>query len=101
MGGPRTDRPRGGRERVDDRRRPRFGSGTVDELPAREACLVSYVRELIEEHAVSDSTFEAARDRYGETGITELTGTIGYYAMLACVLNAVEVVPDADRPQLP
>ncbi|QHS17293.1 carboxymuconolactone decarboxylase family protein [haloarchaeon 3A1-DGR] len=76
-------------------------SGPVDELPDREARLVSYVRELIDEHAVSDATFEAARDRYGESGVTELTGTIGYYAMLACVLNALEVVPDADRPQLP
>jgi hypothetical protein len=28
----------------------------------------------------------------GERGLVELTATIGYYAMLACTLNAFDVV---------
>jgi 4-carboxymuconolactone decarboxylase len=30
--------------------------------------------------------------------VTELTATMGYYAMLACVLNAFEVLPDEETP---
>lgn len=64
------------------------------------AIIVRYARELFRDHSVSDETFDAAISRFGESGITELTGTFGYYAMLACVLNAFEVRPGETGPQL-
>lgn len=73
----------------------------TDELDEAEALVVDYGRELFEKREVSPATFEAALERYGESGVVELTGTMGYYAMVACVLNAFEVDPGADRPQLP
>jgi 4-carboxymuconolactone decarboxylase len=76
-------------------------SRPTDDLADDEAIVVEYGRELFGDHAVSDATFEAALDRFGESGVTELTGTMGYYAMIACVLSAFEVQPRADRPQLP
>ncbi len=76
-------------------------SSPTDDLATGEAVVVEYGRELFGDHAVSDATFEAALDRFGESGVTELTGTMGYYAMIACVLNAFEVSPSSDRPQLP
>jgi 4-carboxymuconolactone decarboxylase len=36
-------------------------------------------------------TFQALYGRLGEKGLVELTATIGYYAMLACTLNAFDV----------
>lgn len=76
-------------------------SKSTDDLDVGEAVVIEYGRELFGDHAVSDATFEAALDRFGESGVTELTGTMGYYAMIAGVLNAFEVSPSADRPRLP
>lgn len=66
-----------------------------------EAVVVRYVRELLNDHVVSDEAFEAAKDRFGVQGVTELTGTIGFYSMIASVLNAFEIRPGPDAPTLP
>ena len=42
-----------------------------------------------------------ARSRFGERGLIELTGTIGYYAMLAMTVNACELEPGPDAEVLP
>ena len=74
---------------------------SADELADAEQTVVRYARELLRDHEVSDATYEAARDRFGDRGVTELTATVGYYSMLACVLNAFEVRPGEDAPALP
>lgn len=61
-------------------------------LELDEALLVSYVQELLRSHRVSEPTFQAVLGRLGVKGLVELTATVGYYAMLACTLNAFEVV---------
>jgi 4-carboxymuconolactone decarboxylase len=63
----------------------------LDRFNEEEALLVAYGRELLSEHRVSSRTFEAARARFGEQGLVDLTGICGYYAMMACSLNAFEV----------
>ena len=75
--------------------------GELSELTDDEALIVGYGREILRNHRVSDDTFTAAKSRFGEQGITELTATFGYYGMLACALNAFEVRPSPDMPQLP
>ena len=75
--------------------------GELSELTDDEALIVGYGRELLRNHRVSEDTFEAAKAQFGEQGITELTATFGYYGMLACALNAFEVQPSSDMPQLP
>jgi 4-carboxymuconolactone decarboxylase len=75
--------------------------GDLDALTADEALVVRYGRELFRKHRVSDETFESARARFGDQGITELTGLMGYYALLACCLNAFEVQPGPDAVPLP
>ena len=62
---------------------------------------MGYGRQILRDHRVSADTFEAAKAKFGEQGVTELTATIGYYGMLACALNAFEVTPSTDMPQLP
>lgn len=58
---------------------------------SEDAQIVSFVREMIQTHRVSEPTFQAIFNRFGEKGIVELTATIGYYAMLACTLNTFDV----------
>jgi len=73
----------------------------ADGLTDAEETIVCYGRELLRRNAVSEETFERARDQFGSRGVTELTATIGYYSMIACVLNAFEVLPEGDGPALP
>ena len=47
---------------------------------------------------MSRETFAAAESRFDTEGLVELTATVGYYAMLACVLNAFDVVPASETP---
>ena len=72
-----------------------------DALQPEEALPARYARELLKQRRVSHSTFAAARERYGDQGVVDLTATVGYYCLMACLLNALEVIPPADAPQLP
>ena len=56
-----------------------------------DAQIVSFVREMLHAHRVSEPTFQAIYARFGDQGMVELTATIGYYAMLACTLNTFDV----------
>jgi 4-carboxymuconolactone decarboxylase len=60
---------------------------------ANEEEMVSIVcaRELVREHGLSDTSFDAARKLLGELGVVELIGTIAYYALLAYAHNALQV----------
>ena len=75
--------------------------GELSDLTEDEALIVGYGRELLRDHRVSEDVFAAAKATFGEQGVTELTTTFGYYSMLACALNAFEVQPSPDMPQLP
>ena len=63
----------------------------VETFSAEDAQIVSFVREMIHKHRVSEATFQAVYGRLGEKEMVELTATIGYYAMLACTLNTFDV----------
>lgn len=73
--------------------------GPLDGLTADEAIIVRYGRELLESPAVSDETFNAVRERYGEKGLIELTAIMSAYLMNATILRAMqhEAAPDARR----
>ncbi len=63
----------------------------VETFPTEDAQLVSFVREMIHQHRVSEPTFQAIHARFGDKGMVELSATVGYYAMLACTLNTFDV----------
>ena len=67
------------------------GKKDTQSFPTEEAQIVSFVREMIRQHRVSEPTFQAIYNRFGEKGMVELAATIGYYAMLACTLNTFDV----------
>lgn len=62
-----------------------------EHFSTEDAQVISYVRELLSTRRVSELTFQAMYGRLGERGLVEFTATIGYYAMLACTLNAFDV----------
>ena len=60
-------------------------------VPADDAQIIEFTRRLLREHRVDDATIGALRQRVGERGLIELTGSIGYYALLAMTVNACEL----------
>ena len=66
-----------------------------------EAAIYQFCTELHETKGVSDPTFKAVADRFGERGVIDLIGLTGYYTMLAMVLNvAQEPLPGGASPPL-
>ncbi len=70
-------------------------------VPPEDAQIIEFTRRLIRDHRVDHATFEALRRRFGDEGLIELTGTIGYYTMLAMTVNACELEAAAGADVLP
>jgi 4-carboxymuconolactone decarboxylase len=71
----------------------------VDSLTPDEALIITYGREVLRDHRVSQETFDAALKRFGEKGMVDLIATLGYFTMIACALNAFEVpAPEGSIP---
>lgn len=67
-----------------------------------EAVIYQFCKELHENKNVSDATFKAMADRFGERGVIDLIALTGYYTMLAMVLNvAQQPLPGGAPPPLP
>jgi 4-carboxymuconolactone decarboxylase len=66
-----------------------------------EASVYQFCVELHETQRVSDPTFKAVADKFGERGVVDLIALTGYYTMLAMVLNvAQQPLPDGVPPPL-
>jgi 4-carboxymuconolactone decarboxylase len=73
-----------------------------DAMRDDEAAVYQFCKELHETKQVSDATFKAVADLFGERGVIDLIGLTGYYTMLAMVLNvAQQPLPDGASPPLP
>ena len=62
-----------------------------DGMPADDLAIVSFTRDLLRKHRVSDEDAAAMRARLGDNGFIQLTGAIGYYSMLSMTVNACEL----------
>jgi 4-carboxymuconolactone decarboxylase len=60
-------------------------------IPADDAQIVEFTRDLIRKHRVDAASVKALQQRIGDEQFIELTGTIGYYSMLAMTVNACEL----------
>ena len=60
-------------------------------LPPEDAQVVDFTRDLFRKHRVSNAAMKALQDRFGNFQLIELTGTIGYYSMLAMTANVCEL----------
>jgi 4-carboxymuconolactone decarboxylase len=60
-------------------------------LPAEDAQIVDFTRDLLRKHRVDGASAWALLQRFGDEQFIELSGTIGYYSMLAMTANACEL----------
>jgi 4-carboxymuconolactone decarboxylase len=56
-------------------------------MPAEMEVAYNLIDELITTHQVTDATFKAAKDRYGERGVFDIVGLSGWYGMVSMLLN--------------
>jgi 4-carboxymuconolactone decarboxylase len=56
----------------------------------RDARIVAYVRSLARTGKIDHDTYEGALALFAEAGVVELTAIVGYYTLLAMVMNSVE-----------
>jgi 4-carboxymuconolactone decarboxylase len=63
----------------------------LNALPHEDAEIVQFTRALLRRHRIDEASFKSLQARFGNEGFIELTGAIGYYAMLAMTVNACEL----------
>ena len=57
---------------------------------------------MVQNHKISDSAFNAVRDKFGTQRTVEITGLIGHYLLVGQILLAFEVdLPEGVNPELP
>ena len=52
-----------------------------------EAAIYTFCTELLDTTQVSDATFRAVADRFGEQGVIDVIGALGYYSLVSMILN--------------
>jgi len=79
---------------VAEGRRPEGMSGD-------ETIVYEFAAELLGTGQVSDTKYQAAIDRFGERGVMDLVGGIGYYSLVSMILNVAQVpLPEGETPPL-
>ena len=68
---------------------------------ADEQAIFDYATELLTRKFAADPTYQRLVALFGVAGAVELTGLIGYYAMVALMLNAAEIEVPPGMPALP
>jgi len=56
-----------------------------------QRALVAFVTEYLQTHRVSDATYERARAVFGENGLVDIVGTVGYYGLVSMTLSVFDV----------
>ncbi len=75
--------------------------GDPSSLPADEADVVTFVRQLMRTNRTDQAVFDRLKERHGVKWLVELTAIANYYAMLCGIVNAFEVAVPEDGDRLP
>lgn len=71
-------------------------------MTAEETTLYDFCDELMRTQAVGDATYARMVSTFGEKGVVDTVGIVGYYTMLAMMLNTARTPPpDNGAPRLP
>jgi len=62
-------------------------------VPPDDAQIIEFTRQLLRRHRIDDTAANAMRARFGDDEYIQLTGAIGYYALLSMTVNACELEP--------
>lgn len=67
-------------------------------MGAEETLVYDFSTELHAQHGVSDATYKAAMERFGERGIVDLIAVNGFYSLVSLMLNVDRTpVPAGER----
>jgi 4-carboxymuconolactone decarboxylase len=70
-------------------------------MDADERTVYEFCTEMLTTKQVSDRTFAAAKERFGERGVVDLVGVMGYYQLVSMLLNADRYpLPAGVKPEL-
>ncbi len=67
-----------------------------DEELAYDVC-----EELVRTHGLSDATYERAAQRFGERGLVDMLGLVGYFTTVSMVMNVARTPPLQDTAVTP
>ena len=70
-------------------------------LDADETVIYNFATELLTTKQVGDATFKAVKDKFGEKGVVDLIGVMGYYQLVSMLLNVDRYpLPAGAKPEL-
>ena len=64
--------------------------------PTDERAIYAFVRELYKTNRVSERAYKRVHAFLGDSGMVELVGILGYYALISMTLNVFRMMPPAD-----
>lgn len=76
------------------------------DMSPEEELAYDFTAELLRNRGVSDATYRACVETFGERGVIDLVGLIGYFTTVSMVLNVAHTPPEPDAsvdplPSLP
>jgi len=67
-----------------------------------ERVVYDFVTEYFRTNRVPEGTYRRALEAFGERGVVDLVGTVGYYGLVSMTLNVFEIdVPEGEAAPLP
>ena len=66
-----------------------------------EDMLYNFADELLRNKTVSEPTFARVKAKFGDQGVIDLTGLMGYYTTLAMIMNVAQTPGETGAPRLP
>ena len=77
----------------------------ADELPAwqtpDQATVNAFTKMLMETRNVTEDVYDEAVAAFGQDGVVDLVGIVGYYSMISMTINVFDVpLPDGAEPEL-
>ena len=74
---------------------------TPQNLTDEQSALYNFCKEQIAQGQANDATYDAAFKHFGRAGILDIIAIIGYYSMIAMVLNTSQIpLPEGTEPPL-
>jgi 4-carboxymuconolactone decarboxylase len=71
------------------------------DMTDEEDMLYNFADELLRNKTVSEPTFARVKAKFGEQGVIDLTGLMGYYTTLAMIMNVAQTPGETGVPRLP
>ena len=70
-------------------------------MSSDETVIYEFVTDLLSTGQVSNAPYSAVMDRFGERGVMDLVGAVGFYSLVSMVLNVAQVpLPEGEAPPL-